>query len=69
MLPEGKIAPADLELLVVSDSVEEICRLIRDCYDQKCWALTQSSAAFDLADMPPAARPDHAGATPSPHPA
>jgi uncharacterized protein (TIGR00730 family) len=31
MLAEGKIAPADLELISVTDSVEEVCTLIAQC--------------------------------------
>ncbi len=62
MLPEGKIAPADLQLLVVTDSVDEACSLISDCYREQCWDARRASAAFELADapLPLPARPDRA---------
>ena len=37
MLAEGKIDSADLRLLTVSDSPEETCRLLVDCYCNECW--------------------------------
>ncbi len=52
MLPEGKIAPADLHLLVVTDSVEEACSLISECYRQLCWDARRASAADELTDAP-----------------
>lgn len=48
MLAEGKIAAADLRRLVVTDSVEEACDLIRVCYDQECWVAEEQSAAHHL---------------------
>jgi uncharacterized protein (TIGR00730 family) len=34
---EGKIDPADLDLLAVTDSAEDACRRIADCYRDQCW--------------------------------
>ena len=45
VLAEGKISPADLRLLAVTDSVEEACRLIVDCYQRKCWEVEQASVS------------------------
>jgi uncharacterized protein (TIGR00730 family) len=62
MVPEGKIAPDDMRLLVITDSVDEACKLVTECYHEQCWDVRRSSAAFDLADAPPPppARPDRA---------
>jgi hypothetical protein len=35
MLAEGKISPADLDLLVVSDSPQEVCDLILEAMKEK----------------------------------
>ena len=43
MLAEHKLAPEDLKLLVLTDSVEEACRMIVDCYNDRCWQLEESS--------------------------
>jgi uncharacterized protein (TIGR00730 family) len=43
MLAEHKLAPEDLKLLVLTDSVEEACRMIVDCYNDRCWQLEDSS--------------------------
>jgi uncharacterized protein (TIGR00730 family) len=36
MLAEAKISPQDLDLLVVTDSLEEAVRIVVDCYRQNC---------------------------------
>jgi uncharacterized protein (TIGR00730 family) len=36
MLAEGKIAPADLDLLMVTDSPEEAVQTVIDCYEANC---------------------------------
>lgn len=41
MLEEGKISPEDLDLLVVTDSVDEVCSIIKSCWDNKCWVAPQ----------------------------
>jgi hypothetical protein len=45
MLAEGKVSPEDLKLLIVTDSVEEACRLIIECYNDRCWQAEDSSEA------------------------
>jgi uncharacterized protein (TIGR00730 family) len=37
LLAEGKIDAADMKLLTVSDSPEEACRIVYDCYRNECW--------------------------------
>ena len=61
MLPGGKIQATDLDLLMLTDSLEDACRHIVDCYNEECWKTEQSSAVYDLADapQPPSDRPDH----------
>jgi uncharacterized protein (TIGR00730 family) len=48
MLAEGKISPEDLELLAVTDSTEEACRVIVECYENECWLAHDMSAAAKL---------------------
>jgi uncharacterized protein (TIGR00730 family) len=36
MLPEGKVSAAELALLTVTDSPEEACAIIADCYATRC---------------------------------
>ncbi len=61
MLSERKIKPDDLKLLVMTDSVEEACKHIIDCYNDRCWEVEDSSEASnirdDLHDAPTALRP------------
>jgi uncharacterized protein (TIGR00730 family) len=45
MLTEHKINADDLKLLVLTDSAEEACRMILDCYNDKCWQVEGSSEA------------------------
>ncbi len=35
MLAEGKVSPEDLDLLVLTDSVEEACSIIKSCVERK----------------------------------
>jgi uncharacterized protein (TIGR00730 family) len=37
ILAAGNIDPEDLDLLTVTDSPEEACRIMLDCYTQECW--------------------------------
>ena len=37
MLTEGKISPEDLNLLILTDSVEEACDIIVNCYSESCY--------------------------------
>ena len=48
VLAEGKIAPRDLDLLIVTDSVEQASRLITDCYQKKCWETHEASEGAAL---------------------
>jgi uncharacterized protein (TIGR00730 family) len=48
LLAEGKISPEDLELLAITDSPEEACRIIVECYDNQCWLADETSAAARL---------------------
>lgn len=61
MLPERKISPDDLKLLVVTDSPEEAARLIVECYNDRCWAAEESSEASkvqaELLDAPGSLHP------------
>ncbi|WP_438024544.1 TIGR00730 family Rossman fold protein [Sorangium sp. So ce233] len=63
MLAEGKISPDDMKLMVVTDSIEEACQTIVDCYERRCWEPRQRAAADPMTGGPPgaAARPEHAG--------
>jgi uncharacterized protein (TIGR00730 family) len=39
MLDEGKISPEDLNLLVVTDDVEEAVTVIVDCFNEQCYEI------------------------------
>jgi uncharacterized protein (TIGR00730 family) len=61
MLAEHKIASEDLKLLVITDSVEEACQMIIDCYNDRCWQVEDPSEATkihsELLDEPGELRP------------
>jgi uncharacterized protein (TIGR00730 family) len=61
MLATKKISPDDLKLLIVTDSVEEACQHIVDCYNDTCWQTEASSEAAkiyaELHDEPGELRP------------
>ncbi|MBF6611814.1 MAG: TIGR00730 family Rossman fold protein [Chloroflexi bacterium] len=61
MLAERKISPEDLKLLVVTDSPEEACRLVVECYNDRCWQAEESSEASkvqaELLDAPGSLHP------------
>src|SRR5438552_3026831 len=48
MLSEKKISPEDINLLVVTDSVEEACDIIVKCYNDMCWEAEQSSEGAEI---------------------
>src|SRR5918911_3550810 len=48
MLHEKKIAPEDMDLLIVTDSVQEACEIIVKCYTDMCWEAQQSSEAVKI---------------------
>jgi hypothetical protein len=37
---EGKIDPDDLNLLAVTDSTEECCRMLVECYQNESWKVS-----------------------------
>jgi uncharacterized protein (TIGR00730 family) len=60
-LAHGTISPEDLNLLVVTDSVDEIRDIMVDCYMTRCWNAWKRSEGAKLdADPPgaPATAPD-----------
>jgi uncharacterized protein (TIGR00730 family) len=44
MLPEGKVSADDLKLLTVTDSPEEACAIIADCYERRCAEISDAGA-------------------------
>jgi len=54
-LSEGMISKEDLNLLVVSDSTDEIRDVLVDCYNNKCWTSWQKSEGAKLDAKPPGA--------------
>jgi uncharacterized protein (TIGR00730 family) len=65
MIAEKTISPEDLNLLMVTDSVEEARDILLDCYNARCWTSWKRSEGAKLdADPPgaPAASPDPAKA-------
>jgi len=63
MLKEKKVAPEDLDLLIVTDSVEEACEIIVKCYNDMCWDAQQSSEAMKIqAEL---IDPEHPGLRPT----
>ena len=48
MLDEGKISPSDLKLLIITDSVEEACEKIIQCYENRCWQAEEGSEAANI---------------------
>jgi uncharacterized protein (TIGR00730 family) len=52
LLADGKISPDDLELMVVTDSPEEVRRIIVDCHERSCAAAGRQSVARQLTSAP-----------------
>jgi uncharacterized protein (TIGR00730 family) len=53
MLAEGKIKPSDLELMVVTDSPEEVVQVIVDCFEENCArAVAKSEGARIVPALP-----------------
>ena len=64
-LVRGAIAPEDLNLLIVTDSIDEVRDIMVDCYNTRCWTTWKKSEGAKLnADPPgtPATAPDPAKA-------
>ncbi|HMB08883.1 MAG TPA: TIGR00730 family Rossman fold protein [Isosphaeraceae bacterium] len=62
-LARGAIAPEDLNLLILTDSIDEIRDIMVDCYNTRCWTAWKKSEGAKLdADPPgaPATAPDPA---------
>ncbi len=60
-LAAGMISPEDLNLLIVTDSLEEIRDIMVDCYNARCWTTWKRSEGAKVdADPPgaPATAPD-----------
>lgn len=58
LLAEGTISAEDLSLLVVTDSIDEACDVILDCFRNHCWETThEASEAASLANNRPAVPP------------
>jgi uncharacterized protein (TIGR00730 family) len=53
LLDQGMISPEDLNLLVVSDSIDEIRDVLVDCYNSKCWNTWKKSEGAKLDSAPP----------------
>jgi uncharacterized protein (TIGR00730 family) len=54
-LAEGTISPEDLNLLIVTDSVEEARDIMLDCYQTRCWTTWKKSEGAKLDADPPGA--------------
>lgn len=52
-LTEGMVSPEDLNLLVVSDDLDEIRDVLVDCYNKKCWSTWKKSEGAKFDAEPP----------------
>jgi uncharacterized protein (TIGR00730 family) len=52
LLSSGKIDPDDVQLLTVTDSTEEACRLLVECYQSECWKSPRNVAEDAGHDLP-----------------
>lgn len=52
-LGHGTISPEDLNLLTLTDSVEEACNFVVDCYNSRCWSNWKHSEGAKLDSDPP----------------
>jgi uncharacterized protein (TIGR00730 family) len=64
MLAGGMISPEDLDLLVVTDSVDEACEILMHCYEERCWAVEQKSEGAAAKREPGAIRAQASGMPP-----
>ena len=49
----GMISPEDLNLLILSDSLDEIRDVMVDCYNKKCWSTWKRSEGAKIDSDPP----------------
>jgi uncharacterized protein (TIGR00730 family) len=52
---EGAVSPEDLNLLMVTDSVEEARDMLVDCYHRRCWSAWKHSLGAQVDADPPGA--------------
>jgi uncharacterized protein (TIGR00730 family) len=55
LLAQGTISPEDLNLLIVTDSVDEARDILVDCYNTRCWTTWQRSEGAKVDSDPPGA--------------
>lgn len=65
LLAERMISPEDLNLLIVTDSVEEARDIMLDCYQTRCWTTWKRSEGAKVDADPPGS--PAAGVDPSKH--
>lgn len=53
LLEQGMISPEDLNLLIISDSTDEIRDVLVDCYNSKCWTTWKRSEGAKVDADPP----------------
>jgi uncharacterized protein (TIGR00730 family) len=53
VLEEGAISPEDMNLLIVTDSLEEIRDSLVDCYKKRCWDTWKRSVGASIDADPP----------------
>jgi uncharacterized protein (TIGR00730 family) len=54
-IAQGMISPEDLNLLVVTDEIDEIRDIMVDCYNTRCWSTWKKSEGAKLDSDPPGA--------------
>jgi uncharacterized protein (TIGR00730 family) len=54
-LATGAISPEDMNLLIVTDSIDEARDVIVDCYNTRCWTIWKKSEGAKLDADPPGA--------------
>ncbi len=55
LLEEGAVSREDLNLLIVTDSVEEARDMLVDCYHSRCWSTWKHSVGARMDADPPGA--------------
>ena len=56
-LAEGTISPEDLDLLVLTDSVEEVRDTLVECYRRRSWSARRHSIRAEMEAIPPDSTP------------